>query len=280
MLLILDFINSKKLFNENTNSLFSMIAYYRVMMDLTELILQHPNVQTLIHSDEKFDVVVVEQFLNDALKGLAPHFGASLIIFSTVGINNWVNSLVGNPSPPSYISDVSQNYPTNMTFFQRLQNTLLIQCEAFVHRVFVYPAHGELMKKYIPRAPHYSEVFFNASIVLLNSDSSITAAIPKVPSMIDIGGIHILTPKELTGDLKIILDTAKEGVIYFSMGSNLRSNDIPVHKRQAILNTFAKLKQKVLWKWEQDVLPGQPSNVILSKWFPQQDILGKFSLIQ
>jgi glucuronosyltransferase len=45
--------------------------------------------------------------------------------------------------------------------------------------------------------------------------------------------------------------------------------------RQAFLTAFSKLKQKVLWKWESDSLPGQPNNVKLGKWLPQSDILGK-----
>jgi glucuronosyltransferase len=65
-----------------------------------------------------------------------------------------------------------------------------------------------------------------------------------------------------------------DGVIYFSLGSNVRSNLIPDKKRLAFLEAFSELPQKVLWKWESDILPGQPSNVKIGKWLPQQDILG------
>jgi glucuronosyltransferase len=64
-------------------------------------------------------------------------------------------------------------------------------------------------------------------------------------------------------------------VIYFSLGSNTRSDHLPEQKRLAFLEAFSELPQKVLWKWESDVLPGQPSNVKLGKWLPQQDILGE-----
>jgi UDP:flavonoid glycosyltransferase YjiC (YdhE family) len=64
------------------------------------------------------------------------------------------------------------------------------------------------------------------------------------------------------------------GVIYFSMGSNLHSSQMGDGKRQAFLEAFSKLKQRVLWKWETDSLPGQPKNVMLGKWLPQSDILG------
>jgi glucuronosyltransferase len=44
---------------------------------------------------------------------------------------------------------------------------------------------------------------------------------------------------------------------------------------KAFLEAFSKLKQRVLWKWETDSLPEQPSNVKLDKWLPQSDILGE-----
>ena len=50
---------------------------------------------------------------------------------------------------------------------------------------------------------------------------------------------------------------------------------MPESKRNAFLGAFSKLKQRVLWKWESDTLPGQPSNVKLGKWLPQSDILGE-----
>jgi len=76
-------------------------------------------------------------------------------------------------------------------------------------------------------------------------------------------------------DLQKYLDEAPDGVIYFSMGSNLRSTALPESKRNAFLGAFSKLKHHVLWKWESDTLPGQPSNVKLGKWLPQSDILGE-----
>jgi glucuronosyltransferase len=44
----------------------------------------------------------------------------------------------------------------------------------------------------------------------------------------------------------------------------------------AFFEVFSKLKQRVLWKWENDSLAGQPGNVKLGKWLPQSDILGEF----
>jgi glucuronosyltransferase len=79
-------------------------------------------------------------------------------------------------------------------------------------------------------------------------------------------------------DLQKFLDSASDGVIYFSMGSVLQSSDLPDYKRDALLEAFSELKQHVLWKWETEALPAQPSNVRVGKWFPQADILGTFMI--
>lgn len=57
------------------------------------------------------------------------------------------------------------------------------------------------------------------------------------------------------------------------MGSNVKSSDLSLEKREAILGAFATLKQKVLWKFEEDNLPNMPPNLMISKWLPQDDVL-------
>lgn len=71
------------------------------------------------------------------------------------------------------------------------------------------------------------------------------------------------------------MDEAKEGFIFFSLGSNLRSDSLSYEKMQALLEAFSELPQRILWKFESENLPGQPPNVRTGKWLPQSDILGQ-----
>jgi glucuronosyltransferase len=73
-------------------------------------------------------------------------------------------------------------------------------------------------------------------------------------------------------------DEAVEGVIYISLGSNVRSDLLPEEKRCVFIEAFSALPQKILWKWESARLPGQPANVKIGDWLPQQDILGIMTL--
>jgi glucuronosyltransferase len=63
------------------------------------------------------------------------------------------------------------------------------------------------------------------------------------------------------------------------MGSGLYSSDMPDNKVQQFIEVFSKQKQRVLWKWEKDSLPGKPKNVKIGKWFPQSDILGELKCL-
>lgn len=243
--------------------------------EVTKKTFEHPNVQKLLQDkSEKFDAVIVEQFMNDAIKVFSYHYKAPLILFSTVGPNAWVNPLVANPAPPSHVPDIFLSFSPYMTFFQRVQNNLFTVLSELNRHLLFFPAQNRLLQKYFPGAPDLSVLNYNSSLILLNSHVSVNSPAPLVPSMINIGGFHVKPAKALPKDLKDFIEGAKDGVVYFSMGSNLKSKDMPKEKIKNLLNVFRKLKQKVIWKFEDDLLPDKPDNLKISKWLPQNDILG------
>lgn len=273
--MFLEKIKKLNMFENRFLSSLLMSPIIAVMaQEMTEKTIEHPNVQKLLNSDETFDVVIVEEFFNPALKALASHFKAHLIVLSTVGANNWINDIVGNSNPISYVPAVTLGYSSPMTFSERLFNTVDYIFQLCTFRLYVFPKQQQLIKKHFPNSPDVDEIVYNTSLVLLNSHPSISQPVPYVPQMVDIGGFHVKPPKKLPKDLQTYLDNAKNGVIYFSLGSHLKSSLLPEYKRNILVNTFARLKQDVLWKWEEENLPGKPSNVRTEKWLPQQDILG------
>lgn len=50
---------------------------------------------------------------------------------------------------------------------------------------------------------------------------------------------------------------------------------MPTEKRMAFIKAFNKLKQRVIWKWENDTMEGKTANIMIGKWMPQLDILSK-----
>lgn len=83
---------------------------------------------------------------------------------------------------------------------------------------------------------------------------------------------------QLFQDLQAFMDSATDGVIYFSLGSVVDMSELMDNGIfEAIHTVFKGLKQKVLWKFkdEKTIPKVSTPNIKFSTWFPQQDILGK-----
>lgn len=76
-------------------------------------------------------------------------------------------------------------------------------------------------------------------------------------------------------DVKKFIEESEHGIIYISFGSMLKAAATSLDKIEAILGAVAELPQRVIWKWEEGTLPGNPKNIFISNWLPQNDILGK-----
>ncbi|KAK9881061.1 hypothetical protein WA026_014406 [Henosepilachna vigintioctopunctata] len=243
-----------------------------MMIPLINSTLSHPKLHDLI-TTEKFDLVIMEQLFSDGLAYIAHLLDVPVVYFSAFTDSLVSNPCIGNPAWPSYAPDIYSSYTSEMTFFQRLDNTVIFVINELIRNLVTLPTQNKMVQMHFPGAPHITEYYHRASIVLLNGDLSVNEPLPKVPGAIDIGGFHIRPSKPLPTDLQDILNTAAQGVIYFSMGGNIKSVDIPIEKRTMLLNVFSKLKQTVLWKWEADHLPNKSDNIVIRKWLPQNDVL-------
>lgn len=75
-------------------------------------------------------------------------------------------------------------------------------------------------------------------------------------------------------ELQDYIDSATDGVIYFSFGSYINLSNLPEETLKVILNVIGKLKQKVILKWVPDDNVKLPQNIKTGSWLPQNDILG------
>uniref|UniRef100_A0A6P7GPB2 UDP-glucuronosyltransferase 2B18-like n=1 Tax=Diabrotica virgifera virgifera TaxID=50390 RepID=A0A6P7GPB2_DIAVI len=241
---------------------------------ITNATLSHENFKKLINSSEKFDVVIVQYFKSDALNILQCHYNAPLIVFGLTGPSFWINPIVGSPLEPSYFPDLLLDYDSNMNLWQRTVNSVLLLCNYIIKHLYFMPQQKKLMSEHFPKCTDQDAAFYNASLIFLVNHESTNLPLPLVPNMINIGGHHVKPAKELPKDLKVFMDKAKEGVVYFSLGTNFDPTNMAPEKLKTIVNALGKLKQKVLWKYDGNVT-NLPKNVQLRKWFPQADLVGK-----
>lgn len=120
----------------------------------------------------------------------------------------------------------------------------------------------------------YSGTQKTISLVLVNQYLSEGWIRPLLPSVIEVGGLQIKTkPTPLPSDIKTWIEEAKDGVILVSFGTNFRSADLQQEKLDILINSFKKIKQRIIWKYEDESLLNLPENVLIKAWLPQDDIL-------
>ncbi|XP_023025419.2 UDP-glucosyltransferase 2 [Leptinotarsa decemlineata] len=238
----------------------------------TEVVLKNENVQNLLNSNETFDLVIVEHFWNEAMAIFAHRFECPLVYMAPGPTSVFNSHLLANPSFPSYIPNFLTAYSSRMNFWERLRNSYLnLLCTLFVEFRLI-PDQSDLLKTTVPNAPDLRTILYNASLMLIMSHASIHDPEPLQPNVKNIGGHHIGPLEPLPANIQQFMDNATEGVIVFSLGSNLKAADLDPAKKTAILSVFSKIKQKVLWKFETD-LDEKSSNVMIQKWLPQQEVL-------
>ncbi|XP_075228696.1 UDP-glucosyltransferase 2-like [Lycorma delicatula] len=246
-----------------------------------DVIFSSETMQNILRSsDTKFDLILYEGLYPGAL-ALKHHYNVPSVVIFTVPLYIPVLYSMGNPINPSYLSSFLTNYSDKMTFYQRIINSFYTLYEMYVHNYYMYPKMDAVMKKYFGNdIPSSKELEMNNSLLILSGDLSQSYPIPLQPNTIKVGTLHIKPNKPLPKDLQNLMDNAKDGFIYFSLGSNMKGTSLPVDKRNAFMKAFKQFpKIKVLMKWESDIeFPDKPANVYLKKWLPQNDILAHKNL--
>ncbi|CAH0596438.1 unnamed protein product [Chrysodeixis includens] len=293
---IVDVSANKEILNEKTMDIKLVMSgvinledpelVFGMMFAIASYTLENPNVQEMMRT-QKFDVVIAEYMFVDLYSTFATVFQCPLVWFSTVNPHWMILNLIDGPLNPAYTADYTHNRVAPFSFYDRVSELWhqLVEQYKLTHKYYyqevsVYEKAivPMLKEKGIP-VPDYDAVRYNGSLVLGNSQVAIGDAISLPPSYKHIGGYHIDDEvKPLPEDLKKIMESNKNGIIYFSLGSNIKSKDLPAELKEGLLEVFKGLKQTVIWKFEEN-LPNAPKNVHIVQWAPQQSILAHPNLV-
>ncbi|XP_045516539.1 UDP-glucosyltransferase 2-like isoform X1 [Pieris brassicae] len=245
-------------------------------------VIDDPGVLELFENpNHKFDGVIIEWFFSKFVAGIAPLFKSPLIWVATTEAHWQVLEVIDGPSNPAYNVDLFSTNSLPLNLFQRTEELYTMVKRYILYSYYITPKEKNIYESALtPIArkrgvtlPTFDEAAYNASLLLITSHPSIGTPYKLPQNAKFVAGYHISTVvKPLPQDLKKLIDNAKNGVVYFSMGSNLKSSDMSEKMKNDLLKMFAKLYETVIWKFEDD-LENVPKNVHLVKWAPQQSIL-------
>ena len=149
----------------------------------------------------------------------------------------------------------------------------------FVYRYTMYkvlPHQNSVMKVAFndPNLPDARSLLQKMILALCNTHFSVEKLEPLPPNIIPVGGLQIQEPKTLDKDLLQFVETAKRGVVLFSLGTNMKSEFMDESRKKAFVEAFRQLPNyNFIWKYESDLGIPLPPNVKTLGWVRQNDIL-------
>ncbi|CAD5214066.1 unnamed protein product [Bursaphelenchus xylophilus] len=227
---------------------------------------------------ENFDLLIFE-FFTAAGAVIGERLGIKKrIMVSSMPLQFELAKLLGIPSTPSFVPDGIHTENVK-GFIGRLKSCVgVIRTTNFI-RGLTY-SQGEALKA-VRTNKSFKEILATCSYFWVNTDEFVDFPRPISHKYINIGGLgmadNLKKATKLPDEIENVFKKAKKGVILASFGTVTKTAELPESYKKGILNAFAEFPEvEFIWKYEEsaDGLPVPlPSNVYLSDWLPQRDIL-------
>ncbi|XP_052894295.1 UDP-glucosyltransferase 2-like [Anopheles moucheti] len=229
--------------------------------------------------DFKFELFVSDFMIGPCIPSIIMHRfkGVPYIPSTPYNAPSTSATVLGALAYPGLVPNHVFDAPQSMSFVQRVKNFYYDMYEMIIHEEFMHPEADKIVRKLYPDAPSTKTFYKNVRLSLSNVNPIIQYKEPMMPNMIPVGGLQIMPSKPLPDDLRKVVESAKNGFILFSLGSNARSDLLGPERVRNILKAMERMSQyQFLWKFESDEskLPVPvPKNVYIRAWMPQNDLL-------
>jgi glucuronosyltransferase len=262
-------------YKENGIGIEGMIeSFAHTIYDVLIKQLSSPEVQNIIKQRHsiKFDLVIVE-----AMGFLPYHAFAEIFNAPLMGFNSFDSPMDYHIQQGNYVNPFVVNeaalfpYIDELTFIERWN--VIKRLAKIVYAVVIKPdlhnRYKYLLKEFFPMIDSTpAQLLDRIEFLMVNTHPALGFIRPLVPTTIQLGFIHIEKAKPLPNDLQQYLDASKNGVIYLSLGSNVKASKLNPKYIKTFLRVFEFLDYDVIWKWETNEMENKPENVMLSKWLP------------
>ncbi|KAI9554748.1 UDP-glycosyltransferase 208E1 [Daphnia sinensis] len=262
---------------------------FRLLMDIPKRMLtyctavfQDPVFHHLMKSTERYDLLIIEGVFNECSLILAEILDTPFIYFNCMSPPPWLLYAVGSPLSLEQFPHPGFSYTDEMNLWQRTLNSVVGVMVVYFHRWYVMSIVDHLAAEMFGKGNLTSVVETQdryLSLLMTNIHFSINYQLPTSPAVVQVGGLYCVPPKALPDELESFVNGSGDaGFILVSFGSILKGAEMSDGIRRLLLSTFARLKQRVVMKWENESKIGCdeiiPPNVKLLPWLPQQDLLG------
>lgn len=171
------------------------------------------------------------------------------------------------PWAPTVFPDRAFPFSDRMTFTEKIKNFYRITAD------YIYPKGipNRSVKEYVPERPaiDFRDFMKQCELFIIDSDSYMDYPLPALPNLKFIGGLTTQPAVALQGEILEFVKSSKHGIIVVSSGSFV---SWPTDHINKMAEAFSQIKYDIVWKNSNSSYSRQ--NVYLTKWLPQNDLLG------
>ncbi|XP_031770384.2 UDP-glycosyltransferase UGT5-like [Galleria mellonella] len=248
-------------------------AQLDIIVDLFYEYLEDEQVNKILHDpNAKFDLLIVEGWFRPSV-AFSHKFNIPVIRFSSFGSCFTEYEDNGAIQYPVFSPKMCGTTLKDNTFWGQITALYDSLIYAKIHKSRDKENEDRLKKHFGADIPSLDDLNQNVNVLMMNVPRIWEMYTPTPPNLIHVAGIHLNVEKELPNDLKTYLDSLPNDVIYISFGTNVETSTIPAKQLQMMVNVLSRLPYQVIWKWNEDELPGRSGNIMISKWLPQEALL-------
>nr|CAD2186250.1 unnamed protein product [Meloidogyne enterolobii] len=234
---------------------------------------------------EKYDVIITEQLFHCG-SALAPLLDIRThILLVSQPIPEHTASVLGLPYPTSYVPGLTlSGYSDKMSISERFFN-LFFQMAGYYLSFEVYDSLTLIMRKHFgSNYPDIRQIIKDSPLILVNADEFVDFPRPLFSNIIYIGGIGMNEKIEeslnkLDDQLNFEMKKGKKGVVLFSFGTSMSTNELPKIFIQNLFKTFKEfsnyhfivkvdITDNFIKEFATDI-----KNIFTINWIPQTKIL-------
>lgn len=176
----------------------SKLDSIKLILPAEENILKCKPLLALRNSTGSFDLLITETFIYDFFALFGPALKIPVILVHSCPPLPWISYRAALADNPSYMSFKTVAFPAEMSFLERLENTLQYLYALYFYKVNSENRYDKITPAFYGSAvPSIDDAVKNSSMLFLNSHHSTSGTRPMVPNVIEIGGITIQPSQSL-----------------------------------------------------------------------------------
>ena len=186
--------------NDRGQQFYLLFSLYGRTVNICKTVYNDPIFKQLMATNEHFDLVIVEGFLNECVLPLVHKLKAPLVYLNGIAPMPWLLEAIGSPLAMGSFPSAAISFTDRMNFWQRTLNIFCHLISVFFRNWVLMPTVDCLAAQMLTNIslPSVRTIEQESlSLLITNTHSSINYQLPMTPNVIEAGGLHCAPGKPL-----------------------------------------------------------------------------------